>query len=70
MRNLLQYPITQKEVIDTLQDHIDAIMATGCIGGTQASILASLQRIVEREFRHDDFNPIVKETDGKSEDSE
>jgi hypothetical protein len=66
MRNLLEYPITQREVVDTLQDYIDADLQKGFIGGTQTYILGCLKTLIEREFHHDDFNPTVKDTDGKS----
>jgi hypothetical protein len=60
-RNLLEYPITKEEVIQVLEDTLEEIEMIGAVGGQEEHILTSLICVIEREFRHEDFNPYSKE---------
>lgn len=57
--------MTKEEVLSVIEDVIADIEITGAIGGVEEYILARLAAIVEREFRHDDFNPTAKDKDGR-----
>jgi hypothetical protein len=58
-RNILKYPITKEEVIQVLEEAMRHWEE--CIGGQHNYILSSLIPVVERDFRHEDFNPYTKE---------
>jgi hypothetical protein len=55
-RNLLEYPITKEEVIGIIEGYA-VELPEHVYGGEQPYILSRLIKLVEREFRHEDFNP-------------
>lgn len=55
-RNTLEYLITKEEVIQVLNDTLEKLEMIGAVGGQEEYIVSCLIKVVERDFRHEDFN--------------